>query len=84
MSGNNQRFQVPLIGQDQAIQQAAVQQLGLTMYTQLIPPLAVFRLEHGYPGGEDAKLNRIAQEATEIVDAALARIGIARAAQPPI
>lgn len=72
---------VPLLGQQQVAQEASAQQVALSIYIPLIPHLALFRLEQGYPsaGGldqEDATPERIAEEAKEIVDAALAKIGI--------
>jgi len=87
MGGNERppnmgRAGVPLLGQQQMAQQAAAQQIALSIYVPLVPQLALYRLREGYPsdGGfdkEDATPERIAKEAKEITDAAMMTISMA-------
>ncbi|MCE5269508.1 MAG: hypothetical protein LLG00_16650 [Planctomycetaceae bacterium] len=79
---NGVQGHVPLIGQQEAAQQAAASQLFLGLFVPLIPHVTQYRLAHGYvtDGGfdvTDATPERIADEAWQIADAAMRRLGFA-------
>ncbi|HUW30975.1 MAG TPA: hypothetical protein VM223_05130 [Planctomycetota bacterium] len=84
MNGNSSPLgAVPILGAQQAQALAVSQQLFLGMYVPLIPQLTVYRASHGYEaeGGltEKATPERVAEEAYHYVDAAMRRLGFAKA-----
>ena len=65
---------VPIIGQQDAAQQAAIMQFYHGMYGSLLPVVASARLQGGIPGAADA--DSIALEADRITIAGMKRLGV--------